>query len=89
MTTTAIRIPAPPANRFFPEADCLTIEEYHRLASNWPAPLQPRPARRRIGCAHCGELFTPHPVVQNPRFCSSPCRRKFHARQSRLRKRAA
>lgn len=84
-----IRIPGPLGPRFFPEADAITLEEYHRLTPTEPAALRPRPPARRMACVHCGVLFTPYPLVVNPRFCSDPCRRRFHARLSQLRKKAA
>lgn len=84
-----IRIPAALSVRFFPESDAITIEEYHRLSPADPVPLQRPPQPTRMACAHCGVLFLPHPLNRHPRFCSSPCRRKFHARLSKLRKAAA
>lgn len=85
----SIRIPGPLGPRFFPEADAITFEEYQRLTPLAPAPLRHRPPPIRICCARCGAMFTPHPLVRRPRFCSDPCRRRFHARLSLLRKKQA
>jgi hypothetical protein len=77
--------------RFFPEPDAFTVEEYHRLAPDEPVPLQPRPPAappRLLTCPHCGRVFEPHPLAAKARFCADVCRRSFHARLSRIRKKA-
>jgi ferredoxin len=83
-----IAVSLPLGSRFFPEADAVTMQEYRRLVPDRPAPLRRRQVQR-MACAHCGVLFTPHRLAANPRFCTDPCRRKFHDRLSRLRKKAA
>lgn len=84
----SIRI-GPLGPRFVPEVDAITLEEYHRLLPAEPAPLWRPPPPNRVRCAHCGTPFSPHCLVRRPRFCSDPCRRRFHARLSVLRKKQA
>lgn len=74
--------------RFFPDADAFTAEEYHRLTPAEPAPLRPRPPAHLLTCPHCGRVFEPHPLAARARFCRDVCRRRFHARLSRIRKQA-
>lgn len=76
------------AGRHFPDPDCFTVEEYHRLSPPEPAPLRPRPPAVVLTCPHCGGVFTPHPLATKARFCRSICRRRFHARLSVARKKA-
>jgi hypothetical protein len=79
--------------RYFPPSDALTAEEYHRIVPDVPAPLQspppPAPPPAPLICPHCDAMFVPHVLAKYPRFCSSVCRRRFHARLSYARRKAA
>lgn len=59
-------------HRYFPPADAITREQYHRLA-DLPGTAAPDP---RHPCAACGKPFRPQRRTE--RFCSTPCRRWWH-----------
>lgn len=81
-----VTLPANLGQRFFPEIDAVTAEEYHRLTPPTPVPLTPRAAPTMIPCARCGTMFIPHKRARAARFCNDRCRRLFHAHLSWLRK---
>lgn len=76
--------------QFFPEPDCITIEEYHRLSPARPAPpTRPALAGPTLTCPACSKTFVPHVFAGRPRFCSRGCRRWFHSRAQAAQRKAA
>lgn len=74
---------------YFPLPDALTMEEYHRLDPDAPAPLRPpEPPTPTLICPACGDPFAPRRFAGRPRFCSPACRRRFHGRLQTARRKA-